>query len=388
MERRPIRSRLARLGAGGWNRSLATQLAAVLLFSAVVWTTAADVSRAAGAGRLVDNQAAFMHARPFLTPAEGPLSTLTGAFDLTHDFVSALRLERCFGAAARGPGSSDCSAQELGLTVTPTPAELTRDYVGTLLIQPCPQKEGEGLLRGCASGTSPAEATRHIALVGDSHAGRWQQGFTMVAGRLGWHVDHFAKLGCPFSALTRPIAGLSTDECVEWKRQLRAWLAARPEIDTLFVAQLSQPYRGQKRLEDDIAGYQRQWRTLPKSIKQIVVLRDNPRSGRETLRCISRALAVHKSPGASCALPRKRVLEAYPDAAAAAARRMASPRVGVVDLTNIYCNSSVCYPVIGGVMVTSDKSHLTPLFLGTLMPYVLQALQRGKWLGQVSNPYL
>jgi hypothetical protein len=36
--------------------------------------------------------------------------------------------------------------------------------------------------------------------------------------------------------------------------------------------------------------------------------------------------------------------------------------------------------VIGGVLVRSDKSHLTPLFNGTLVPYVLRALDRGKWM--------
>ena len=73
-------------------------------------------------------------------------------------------------------------------------------------------------------------------------------------------------------------------------------------------------------------------------------------------------------------------MDGYPDTAAAAALQLSRPNVGVVDLTKIYCDSKLCYPVIGGLLVTSDKSHLTPIFNGTLVPYVLDALNRGKWL--------
>ncbi len=110
------------------------------------------------------------------------------------------------------------------------------------------------------------------------------------------------------------------------------------------------------------------------------MIRDNPRAGKETVDCIERAIADRRPAGEACALPRKRVLDGFPDAAAVAARRLNDPNVGVVDLTPFFCGRDLCYPVIGGLLVTSDKSHFTPSFNGTLTPYLLRALDRGGWL--------
>ena len=74
------------------------------------------------------------------------------------------------------------------------------------------------------------------------------------------------------------------------------------------------------------------------------------------------------------------MIDSRPDSAAVAAARLNRPSVGVIDLTDFYCDKTSCFPVIGGVLVRSDKSHLTPLFNGTLVPYVLRALDRGKWM--------
>jgi hypothetical protein len=74
------------------------------------------------------------------------------------------------------------------------------------------------------------------------------------------------------------------------------------------------------------------------------------------------------------------VLTAYPDPAATAALRLRKPNIGVIDLTDFYCDKTLCYPVIGGVLVASDTSHMTPLFNSTLVPYALRALDRGKWM--------
>ena len=116
---------------------------------------------------------------------------------------------------------------------------------------------------------------------------------------------------------------------------------------------------------------------FPPTVKHLIVLRDNPKAPKGTLDCIERAIGDRRPAGPACALPRSEVLDAYPDIAAVAARRLNRPNVGVADLTEFYCDKKLCYPVIGGVLVLADKSHLTPLFNTTLVPYLLRAVDRG-----------
>ena len=115
-------------------------------------------------------------------------------------------------------------------------------------------------------------------------------------------------------------------------------------------------------------------------MKTIIVLRDNPKALKTTLDCIERAIDDRQPAGAACAIPRARVLDRFTDAAPLAAQRPNKRNIGVVDLTEFYCDKKLCYPVIGGVLVLADKSHLTPLFNTTLVPYLLRAVDRGGWL--------
>jgi len=290
--------------------------------------------------------------------------------------------ERCLGAAARDPENQPCINPRLRLTVAPSPLDLEKLAETTLKPKNCPRPifGYKSIARICDFGVPSARAKDHLAIIGDSHSLHWRSALTAAANKRRWNVVSTSLLGCPFNSAPNRRRGVDPQECDAWKRALPGWLAGQPKIDTLIVAQLSQPYRGKAAFEQDVAGYQQSWRTLPPSIKTIIVIRDNPRSGKETVDCIERAIAGRRPAGEACALPRKRVLGGFPDAAAVAARRLKSRNVGVVDLTPFFCGRDSCYPVIGGLLVTSDKSHFTPTFNSTLTPYLLRALDRGGWL--------
>ena len=55
---------------------------------------------------------------------------------------------------------------------------------------------------------------------------------------------------------------------------------------------------------------------------------------------------------------------------------MNSPRVQTVDLTRFFCDARLCYPVVGGVLVLRDNTHVTGAFSASLGPYLLQAVNR------------
>ena len=117
------------------------------------------------------------------------------------------------------------------------------------------------------------------------------------------------------------------------------------------------------------------WRkpaALPASITHIVVIRDTPKALPSTRRCVERALAQGEDAGWACRMPRRLVLDR--DAAAVAAEQSGSARFDVVDMNRYFCDDRWCFPVIGGALVQKDVNHLTAVFVATLGPYLLRAV--------------
>jgi len=54
------------------------------------------------------------------------------------------------------------------------------------------------------------------------------------------------------------------------------------------------------------------------------------------------------------------------DTAVSTARLLHPPRYQSVDVTEFFCGTRDCYPVIGGVLVHSDIDHITNAYSKTL----------------------
>ena len=106
-------------------------------------------------------------------------------------------------------------------------------------------------------------------------------------------------------------------------------------------------------------------------MRNVVVIRDNPHAGGPAvLRCITAAQARGERPGPACSSPRRRTLGS--DAAFQAAR--ARPGDGrsyfAIDLSDRFCDSARCYPVLGGLLVYGWLQHQAPAFNRSLAPYL------------------
>lgn len=281
--------------------------------------------------------------------------------------VAPLVEPRCFGAASRNPRHR-CTNKALRLAVVPTPfdALLTPNARCVIISLRMPYT--------CQFGVRAAVAKRTVALVGDSHAAHWRGALEVVAQARGWRGFSLTRSGCPLSTALPDLPKARRQNCAEWRQAVHRWFTRHPEVSTVFVSHLSgtsvRAPQGRSRREHQIQGYLRAWRRLPKTVRQIIVLRDVPFSTENTPICIERAMRRRKRAGIACALPRSRALRS--DAAAVAARRPGAPRVHVIDLTRAMCSRRLCFPVVGGVLVHKDKTHLTALFAGTLGP-LLQA---------------
>jgi peptidoglycan/LPS O-acetylase OafA/YrhL len=291
--------------------------------------------------------------------------------------------ERCLGAAARDPENQPCINPKLRLSVAPSPAtarELVTPHDGTEANR-SPLCQGGlkiiGLLELCSFGAPASRAERQVVSIGDSHARRWRPGLNVVALESNWRVTSIVRRGCPLSNyLTGSAAEIRS--CRQWQRQLAAWLKGNPAIDTLVVAQSTGTGRNPERFEARVRGYEERLRLLPATIEEVIVLRDNPRVSGNTLDCVERAVEAGKAAGPACAIPRSVALK--PDPLAVAAENLDQSNINVIDLTEFYCGSEVCLPVVGGVLIHSDRHHQTELWNRTLAPFMLRELERKKLL--------
>ena len=280
---------------------------------------------------------------------------------------------RCFGAEARDP-RRPCENPRLRLAVVPTPLE-ARDRPNS----PCTREELRGLVSVCAFGVPARRATATIALIGDSHASHWRAALDVVAEAKRWRGVSIARSGCPLTLATKDLReAADRRDCLRWNAQVLGWLADHPEVQAVFVSQITGsswlPSGGRSEFETAVAGYARAWRAAPRSVERIVVIRDTPKSETAAHTCIERAMDRRRRAGAACALPRRAAVDADP--AAVAAARMRPSRVRLVDLNRFICDRRRCFPVVGGALVYKDQHHLTAVFAATLGPYLQRAVDR------------
>ena len=283
----------------------------------------------------------------------------------------------CFGAAARDP-QDPCTST--ATAIFPPLADIDADYVGGSRCNPVPGNPAPI----CAFGVPRSKARRHFALLGDSHALHWRRAIDVVALAERWRGYSITTAACPFtSAVSRLPAGLR-GYCKEWFRTARAWFRDHPEVSVVFVSQFAplaiEPPRGRTIGQTKIAHFKRTWRSLPRTVKHVVTIRDNPLTTQATVDCVNAAIDAGGDPASACSEGRE---YAVPwDTAVSAARSLRSRRYASIDLTEFFCDKRRCYPVIGGARVYRDAfGHLTTAYSRTLGPFLhrkLRALMR-RW---------
>ena len=186
----------------------------------------------------------------------------------------------------------------------------------TMEYAPCEPFHRENGLSQCDFGVKPEEANRTIALIGDSHASHWRTPLNHVAEQRGWHGVSITRTSCPFSIATKIIPEPAFSECERWVQKVPEWFREHPEVDTAFVVAITggkvNVPPGRTMFEAKVNGYRNAWKTLPDTVKHIVVIRDTPKIFADTVECIDRALAAQERVGTTCAEPRSKSLEADP----------------------------------------------------------------------------
>jgi len=138
----------------------------------------------------------------------------------------------CFGAAARDP-SQPCDNADLHLAVQPPPSR------AKVLLDPyCDRQTHPGLLSTCAFGAAQEDAEGTFALIGDSHAASLKAPLEVVTHGKRWRGISIVRATCPATQAAKPILRTRsrTRQCVQWNRQVLAWLADHREVHTVFLS--------------------------------------------------------------------------------------------------------------------------------------------------------
>jgi peptidoglycan/LPS O-acetylase OafA/YrhL len=285
---------------------------------------------------------------------------ITSEAHATHALLA--HKPRCFGAAARDP-ERRCENPRLRTVVVPSPLEAPK-----MRNADCSMIERRSRLRVCAFGASSGHARETVAVVGDSHASALRPALAAVARARGWRGLSITRTGCAFTAATMNLEEPARSHCTQWNREVRDWFAGHPEVRTVIATARAggDVVAGDPRgmFATASAGYAGAWRALAGSVRNLIVIRDTPRMRGNTLDCVQRAVDAGGAGGGTCTVPRRIALQPDPEQAAAA--RVGSPRVSVVDLTRSFCDARRCYAIIGGALAFKDQDHVTPTFAATL----------------------
>ncbi len=272
----------------------------------------------------------------------------------------------CFGAAAMAPGGDGCSNPELDGTVVPTAAQAFDDDGND---PRCWSTYTSGELTMCSVGPKDGYTVR-LAAVGDSHNNALISAYEAIAESNGWRIDIAGHAACYWTtAVQRQDNDEQARTCDEWKAALAAHLSQAGRYDAVITTHatslsLRRPPDGVTQEQATVDGLVEAWTTQVPAGTPVIALVDNPQTQKGNQECIDRFGTTDPD---RCATPRGDGFRKFDGSAEAVAR---VPRASLVDMTDFYCDRTVCPSVIGGVNVYRDQTHLTDTYVTTLAPYL------------------
>jgi hypothetical protein len=226
-------------------------------------------------------------------------------------------------------------------------------------------------LTSCEFGDTTSDAAPRVAVIGDSHAYALLDPIIEMAETNGWHLTTYLKGACPWS--TTPIAGgdAFAASCADWRSNLDEELAEVAPYDVIFTAALAD-HAVAFDSDDAVtatAGFVEAWSPQLDQGTPIVTIVDNPSWETDPNKCL------RISDPADCSEPFDDGIGQFDGIAEAAyAIQAEQGDVTLLDFTQTYCDSSNCFPVIGGANVYRDQDHLTRTFAFTLAPFIESAI--------------
>jgi peptidoglycan/LPS O-acetylase OafA/YrhL len=257
--------------------------------------------------------------------------------------------------------------------MTPT-ALHARDDLPAVYADGCHLDFDPVIPKECTFG-DPHSATT-VVVVGDSHAAQWVPALGVIAAQRHWKLLSYTKSSCPLTpTLLAGATGQPYVACQTWVANMLSELA---KIKPAMIVTSS--YSGYQALGPDdkplpataseaamADGFRSVWTTLTRDGAEVEVIADNWAPGFDVPDCVSQ----HPTALTTCAFGRPTAKRADPQLLALSTPL---PGVAMVNLDTAVCPTTRCAPVIGGVLVYRDDSHITKTYVLTLTPRLAAAL--------------
>lgn len=233
-----------------------------------------------------------------------------------------------------------------GVEPIPSALDIKMDLPAFYSHQECLGKDGVEVKK-CSYG-SLENPDYIVALVGGSHSGHWFPALEILAEELNFQIDLYNHDGCRFT--NEDPGNQLTDTCLEWNENL---------IETLKVERPDLVFTTSTITNRDFVldGYIAQWKAL-EGYTTIFGVRDNPRLVEDAPSCVER----EENP-LDCGIPRD---EGVSKKIPWEGDDNIPSNVIFADLTDYFCNETICPPVIGNIIVYRDNNHITAEYAKTL----------------------
>lgn len=219
-----------------------------------------------------------------------------------------------------------------------------------------PAVYGDGCHQGFA-GTEPKRCVfgnpdgPRVVLFGDSHAAQWFPALLALAEGAGYSLEVQTKSACPSVEVAILRGGDFYDNCSKWRDNVINDLEADPPDLVILANYGNVDFRTAGDSTTTWASGLKA--TLQDIDSPTVVIADTPFMGATPSLCLS----AHLDATEACAMPTSDALHSsIRDAEVETAAAMSTP---VVNVDGYLCNSEVCPPIIGNVLVYRDEHHLT-----------------------------
>ncbi|WP_019877469.1 SGNH hydrolase domain-containing protein [Sporichthya polymorpha] len=290
------------------------------------------------------------------------------------------------GVAAATLGLALTVATPSTSAITPEPVRANQD-LPAMYDKGCQQNMQSAHVTSCRYGPGAARTT--IAVFGDSKMAQWLPALERLAPRHGWRIVTYTKSNCVPADLLTTLSGNPYTSCRQWVRKVLNRLTGPDRPDLVLTTHRHSasgvgPLDEQRRAVRD--ALVATWSRLRDSGVPVVVMADNPSPPRELT--VWKCVAEQRPTVSPCAFDREQGIDfsAAPVQRAAVIRaggparvdlrtgRRTQPAVAWVDLVDAICPGARCSPVLHGLLVYREGSHLTATFVRALSKDLERAL--------------
>lgn len=212
-----------------------------------------------------------------------------------------------------------------------------------------------------------------VALVGDSAAGEWFDALNAIAVQRHWKLVTELHSSCPWSSTLMLNSNDIGDftACQQWGQAVLHDLITtiRPNVvitsDYPNMATPDHPVLESPAAVAEIgAGMANYWTQLENAGISVTPIKESPDLVEDVPTCVEQ----HPTDLAQCDVPVSKAVLA--DSPISYAAKLMDGKVTVVDANSLICGPKVCQPVIGNVLVFSDRHHLTWPYSLTTAPFL------------------